>query len=111
MDRVADPVIEEVLRTVVPRLVALLDPKLILAFGSRARGDAIAESDLDLLIVSQRFASIPFLARAFSVLEAVEFPVAVDLLCYTPEELEQKRAELGTVSAALDEGLVLQISE
>jgi len=42
---------EDALADVVARLVAGLDPIAIYLFGSRARGDARADSDFDLLVV------------------------------------------------------------
>jgi predicted nucleotidyltransferase len=65
--------------------------RLVLLFGSRARGDALQDSD----------------ERATAVLRDVDFPFAVDVLYYTPEEFERKRRELGVVSAAVEEGVAL----
>ena len=44
-----DPVLEAIRR----RLVRAVDPQTIILFGSRARGDADADSDYDLLIVTR----------------------------------------------------------
>ena len=44
-------VVDEGVRAVIQRVVALIGPDMIYLFGSRARGDADPESDLDLLIV------------------------------------------------------------
>lgn len=41
-------------------------------------------------------------------LEALDFPGGLELLCYTPEEFEQKRTELGIVRVALEEGFDLE---
>jgi predicted nucleotidyltransferase len=102
-----DALISRFVEQHLPRLRELYEPDLVLVFGSRARGDAIEESDLDLLVVSERFRDVPFLERISRVLSDLDIPFAVDLLCYTPEELARKREELGTVSAALEEGLPL----
>lgn len=109
MGRVADPVLKRFTARYLPRLRRRYRPELVLAFGSRARGDAIAESDLDLLIVAERFGAIPFLARASTVLGDLDPPFAVDLLCYTPEEFRRKQEELGIVSLALEEGIALPV--
>jgi uncharacterized protein len=42
-----DPVLAEILRAIVSRV----NPRKIILFGSRARGDANPDSDIDLLIV------------------------------------------------------------
>jgi len=80
---------------------------LVLAFGSRARGEALAESDLDLVVVSERFQGMPFLERTSRLLADLDVPFPVDLLCYTPNEFRQKRRELGIVRAAVAEGVRL----
>lgn len=104
MGRVTDPVVRRFAARYLPRLRRRYRPELVLVFGSRARGDALAESDLDLLVVSERFRGMPFLERASAVLRTLDTPFAVDVLCYTPEELARKRRELGIVSLALEEG-------
>lgn len=108
MDRIDDPLLTRFAAEYLPRLRQLYAPSLVLAFGSRARGDALADSDVDLLVVSDKFRHMSFLNRAFSVLTSLDLPFAVDLLCYTPEEFENKRAECGIVSAAVEEGIVLE---
>jgi predicted nucleotidyltransferase len=89
------------------RLVAEFHPTLVLTFGSRARGDALKHSDLDLLIVSDAFRNIRWLDRPVMVLEVLDLPFGVDLLCYTPEEFRKKREELGIVRTAVSQGVVL----
>ena len=90
-----------------PRLREQWTPLMVIAFGSRVRGDAISTSDLDLILVSPRFASVPFLKRPVHVLEGLDFPAGLELLCYTPEEFEEKREELGIVRVAAEQGLTL----
>lgn len=102
-----DPRIRAFVERHLPRLRELYEPELVLVFGSRARGDALDESDLDLLVVSRQFQGVHFLERMSRVVSDLDIPFGVDVLCYTPEELAGKREELGTVSAALEEGLTL----
>ena len=90
-----------------PTLRGRLAPLRAIAFGSRVRGDALSTSDLDLILVSPWFADIPFLRRSVAVLELLDYPGGLELLCYTPEEFEEKRHELGIVHVALEEGIVL----
>ena len=60
--------------------------------GSRARGDAAPESDIDVIIVAPT--DRPFVERFRDYLPAVlAAGVGVDLLVYTPEEFEQMRNE------------------
>ena len=107
MGRIADPVVRRFVARYLPRLRRRYQPEFVLVFGSRARGEALAESDLDLLVVSRRFRGVSFLDRARWLLSDLDLPFAADGLCYTPEEFARKRRELGTVSQALEEGLPL----
>ena len=78
--------------------------KMIL-FGSRARGDHLRTSDVDLIIVSPDFQGIPFLQRIRAVVELWDSDLALEVLPYTPEEFSRKAQEIGIVSRALREGL------
>lgn len=102
-----DPRIAAFVRESLPRLRARFGPLRAIVFGSRARGDALTTSDLDVILVSPRFAALPFLERPVAVLAALDYPGGLDLLCYTPEEFEARRAELGIVHVALAEGFEL----
>lgn len=92
-------------------LVKEFQPSLVLAFGSRVRGDNLKGSDLDLVIVSEAFEEIPFPNRAFRVLEGLDIMEAMDLLCYTEEEFERKKEQIGIVRIAVREGLVIYQAE
>lgn len=107
MAQVQDPKLAEFVRRHLPALRERLGPLEAIAFGSRARGDALSSSDLDLILVSPRFATVPFLKRPVAVLEALDYPGGLELLCYTPEEFEEKRGEFGIVRVALEEGISL----
>ena len=61
-------------------------------FGSQARGDAVPESDIDVIIVAP--SARPFVDRFQDYMPALlAAPGAVDLLVYTPEEFERLKAE------------------
>lgn len=80
-----------------------------LLFGSRARGDELAESDYDLLLVSPSFAELAFTDRIAAVLDFWELQEPLEPLCYSPPELERKRHEIGIVAEALREGRALPL--
>lgn len=94
-------------REVLPRLVERFRPVRVLAFGSRVRGDALKHSDLDVLIVADAFREIRWLDRPVRVVEECDIRFGVELLCYTPEEYDRKRGELGIVRQASEEGVDL----
>jgi len=54
-------------------------PTLVLAFGSHARGDGLAHSDLYLLIGSGAFRDVWWLDRPVRVWKALELPFGPDL--------------------------------
>ena len=107
MGSFADPRVALFASEQLPKLRGRFAPLRAIVFGSRARGDALSRSDLDLILVSPRFASLPFLERPVHVLEALGYPGGLELLCYTPEEFETKREELGLVRVACSEGFEL----
>jgi len=101
MDRDQDKVIKEFISRVKERF----QPKAVLLFGSRARGDHWKRSDYDIAVVSEKFKDIDFRSRIIMVYELVEKPLNVDVLCYTPEEFEERKNELCIVKKISEEGI------
>ena len=64
-------------------------------FGSYARGEAHAQSDVDLIIIAQT--ERPFVERFKDYLDIVQALAPVDLLVYTPQEWTQSRKTPGTL--------------
>ena len=101
------PVTEELLDEVVRRVLAVGSPHKIVLFGSRARGDARPDSDLDLLILED--SELPGYARSPRYYLALTglFP-AKDIVVFTPEEVQEwSDVPNAFVTAALREGRVL----
>jgi predicted nucleotidyltransferase len=98
---------ERVLEEIVRRLVAEVDPDRIILFGSRARGDAKPDSDVDLLVI--KASDEPphrRVIRAYRALKGVGVPK--DILWRTPEEVAEWSAVRNYVTTeALREGRVL----
>ena len=101
----------EKLQRMVQVLVAAADPEQIILFGSRARGDAHPDSDVDLLIVEAE----PFGENRDSAQESLRLRRALgaqgidkDILVYSLKDVEYWRDSLNSVLArALREGAVL----
>lgn len=78
----------------------------VIAFGSAARGDADAWSDLDLIIVADT--TRPFFERFKDFAGLYDVWPRLDLLIYTPEEFALMVAEeRPLITQALAEGVVL----
>ena len=107
MPDVSDAILDRKIRTIVDEV----DPEQVILFGSRARGDARPDSDIDLLIIeSERFgdgrSSHAEEVRIGRALPAT--PVARDILVYSRDEIERWRGSLNHVAArALREGRVM----
>jgi len=78
----------------------------VIVFGSVARGDADAGSDLDLIIVADT--ARPFFERFKDFAGLYDVWPRLDLLIYTPEEFARMVAEeRPLITRALEEGVVL----
>ena len=111
MVQVTDALLEQM----VEKIVAEVDPEQIILFGSRARGDARAGSDVDLVVVE----SEPFgqerskrleAARLYRTLSGFLVSKRLDILdsLYSRDEVDYWRDSLNHVLArALREGRVL----
>jgi predicted nucleotidyltransferase len=93
-------VTEEVLSAMVEAIVREVDPERIYLFGSRARGEARQDSDVDLLIVvsdpfgpeHSRFQEINRVYRALS-----SFRIPNDVLLYSSDEFAKWSQSLNHV--------------
>jgi uncharacterized protein len=102
---------DKLLQQMVDIIVREVDPETIILFGSRARGDARPDSDVDLLIVEKE----PFTAGRSRHNEAGRLYIALmdarvskDLLLYSRDEVEYwKDSKYHVVGQALREGRVL----
>jgi len=95
------------LSNMVEKMRLVGSPEKIILFGSRARGDARADSDIDLLVVEH--SSLPRYKRAARYRKAVTgMFVAKDIVVWSPEEIEEwKDVPNAFVTMILREGKVL----
>jgi len=94
----------EKFKEVIP-VLQKINPSKIIIFGSRVRGDAKEESDIDVIVVSDYFKEIPFLKRMPMLLRMLSFEKHIDFLCYTKDEFERIKDNSVIVSSALREGV------
>jgi len=97
----------ELLDDVVQRILDVGTPRRIVLFGSRARGDAHQNSDLDLLIIED--SELPRYRRPPRYLRALVgvFP-AKDIVVWTPAEVNAWRdVPNAFITSALREGRTL----
>lgn len=65
---------------------------VVYLFGSRARGDARADSDIDLIVVSSAFTGMPLWKRWEALGDALsEILQPIEVLAYSPEEFDSKK--------------------
>jgi predicted nucleotidyltransferase len=79
----------------------------MILFGSQAKGTAGKHSDIDLILVSDKFRGIKRLDRSPPLYLKWNLSYPVDILCYTPEEFERKKKFVGIVQEAIKEGVKL----
>jgi uncharacterized protein len=88
VSRVTPEVIDAVRR----RIVAAVNPQQIVMFGSQARGDATAGSDIDLLVVQDTAQSDREVRRRLERL-LLDRRFGLDLIVRTPEEVALNLAD------------------
>jgi len=71
-------------------------------FGSYARGDWLAESDLDLIIVSSTFKGLDLGKRYLKVRRLLPDWVSAELLLYTPAEFQEAKERSMIVKDAME---------
>lgn len=74
-------------------------------FGSAARGEMKENSDIDLILVSERFEGKSALKRPVQFYLDWDLGYPVDFLCYTSEEFDTLRKKATIVREALKEGI------
>ncbi|CAA7602588.1 Nucleotidyltransferase domain protein [Acididesulfobacillus acetoxydans] len=97
---------DEMLNTLIGRIVQSINPDRIILCGSRGRGQEGPHSDYDFLIlkrdIDNRRTLSQQLYRTF-----VDVPAAVDILVETPEKVEKHRDTQGFVYAEAAKGRVV----
>ncbi|MEI6261972.1 MAG: nucleotidyltransferase domain-containing protein [Deltaproteobacteria bacterium] len=84
-------------------------PDKVILFGSRARGDVRPDSDVDILVVSDKEKNMPRYKRGLQVrVKLSNILIPKDILFYTHEDFSRWRnVKQSFVSTVIREGLVL----
>ena len=98
-----EPPVDEIVR----KIVEAFAPRRIVVFGSRARGQAGPDSDLDLFV--EMHSDLPPRDRVRAVSDLFGLRRwAMDLVVYTPQEVERMKDTVGTLLYTIErEGKVL----
>jgi predicted nucleotidyltransferase len=79
-------VLQQELQRIMDILIHQYQPEKLILFGSAAQGEIHEWSDLDLVVIKKT--DQPLLTRIGDVLRLVRPQVGLDVLVYTPEEME-----------------------
>jgi predicted nucleotidyltransferase len=99
--------VDEIIQEMTRRIVERFDPLQVILFGSQARGDAHADSDVDLLVVFPHVENTRLTAVAI-LDELSGLGMCKDVVVSTHEEIAAYRNLIGNVlEPAMREGRVL----
>jgi len=92
------------------RIKSIYSPEEMWLWGSRAYGRPGEFSDIDLIVVSNKFSDIKFTKRMYKFIESIGLlsdrnSEVVDVLCYTPYEFARKREQISIVNEAIKKGI------
>ncbi len=90
------PVTDELLKEVTERIVDALAPEQVILFGSYAQGQATADSDFDLLVVTKRpLSREERLARMRGLFQ--DMPLPIQVITISRQAFEETRDVIGGI--------------
>jgi len=99
--------IMEALHAMVDRIVSVFQPEKVILFGSLSRGDAGADSDIDLLVITEVNGSRRQMAVEMRMTIS-DISVPKDIVILTPGEMDAYQDVVGHIAyTASREGKVL----
>ena len=104
-----DPLIKKFQNEALLKLIEEFQPEKIIFFGSRVKGTANKNSDIDIIVISPYFKNIPFLKRMPLILRKVPFSKHVDYICYTKDEYDRIKTESSVIMDALENSMEYSI--
>ena len=98
---------DDLMNDIIRRIAQTAQPERIILFGSRARGDARPDSDIDLLVIKES-TEPGFCRDAALYLALAGLNVPVDVMTFTPEEVSDWSAvPQAFITTAIREGKVV----
>ncbi|MEW6069918.1 MAG: nucleotidyltransferase domain-containing protein [Candidatus Thermoplasmatota archaeon] len=105
MAKKQDKVIEEI-----KKFLGRVKAEEGILFGSRARGDNLENSDVDLIIISDRFATQRYADRFYDLHKKWSLPYFLEAFPYTRKELK-KLTMRGVIREALRNGIRIKVQK
>jgi uncharacterized protein len=105
MDKFQDKRLKNAIEDFKKELMEKYNLEKTILFGSRARGDHLNTSDIDMLMISKDFKDLPFKTRMTEILDHWRHPQDLEVLCYTPEEHQRLMRRQGIVRKATEKGI------
>ena len=91
------------------RLRDELDVSEVYLFGSRVYGTPLADSDLDMVVVSEKFKERSFIENMELLSRLWDGSFTLEMFPYTPEQLEKYKGRKVVVTEALEKGVKLDL--
>mgnify|MGYP001400436916 FL=1 len=100
---------KETIQEITKLIVEDYQPERIILFGSYAEGNANPDSDLDLLIISDKEKHLPRRKRGLSLLYKLrKYHFSKDILVYSRDEIERwKKVKAAFITDTINKGVVL----
>ncbi len=90
---------------VIPQLNTNYKIEKIYIFGSAVNKNFRENSDLDIILISNDFSKTPFIKRMSTILQEIDFPIHIDLFCYTNAEFKKIKDTSVIISNGLKEAI------
>jgi len=81
--------VEEALSRLAKQLKETYGPVQVYLFGSFAKGDWLEDSDIDIIVVSEKFEGKPMPERVNTIRRLAPDNLSFEILAYTPRELKE----------------------
>jgi predicted nucleotidyltransferase len=92
------------------KIKSIYKPDELWLWGSRAYGKPDEYSDIDLIVVSEKFSDVKFTKRMYKFIDSIGLlndrtAETVDVLCYTPAEFLKKKGQVSIINEAIRKGI------